>query len=327
MATGGFLLENMAIYALNPLHMLRFRRKVGYFPNVAQPTTYQEKIAWRKIFDRNPLFAVFTDKLATKDFLRERAPGLPVARTLWVGDRLTREAFDLLDDKTVLKANHGCDMSHYPGRERLTFDELRRLSDGWLRRTHGRNTWEHAYRGARKLLFIEELLVSPDRPLIDIGVRAMDGRPVSVWYYIFNKTPDQKIAYFTPQGERVPAFDALVKDKEILDPALERRQPVVDCVAWAALLSRGLDYARFDFLVVGDTVHGGEITLYSLSGLTDGRAPAQRLYSDLLSSAWDLRKSDFFARRHTRVIERYKRKLRIALDRRHDTMIPSAAEG
>jgi hypothetical protein len=315
MPAEGFFLENAAIYALNPWHVLRFRKKVGYFPNIAFPTTYLEKVAWRKLFDRNPLFHQFCDKLATKDYIGRLAPDLPVAKTLWTGDRLTREAWDLLGEDTVLKSNHGSNRNFFPGKEKLSFAELEARTKRWMRTTYGRKSAENAYRGARKMLFVEERLKSPDTPLVDIGVRAANGSSISVWYYIYNKTPAQKIGYFTPEGERIRAFDALVKPHEVLDAKDERREPILKCVEWAKRLSKGVDYARFDFLVAGEAIYGGEITLYSMAGLSNERSPAEKAYGALLSSSWDLRQSHFFRDRHGLLLERYRSRLLENLDR------------
>ncbi|TPI62141.1 hypothetical protein FJ420_24420 [Mesorhizobium sp. B3-1-3] len=48
--------------------------KLGYRPNPAAPTRYNELTLWRKIVDRNPRFVTPTDKLAAKAYYPRRLP-------------------------------------------------------------------------------------------------------------------------------------------------------------------------------------------------------------------------------------------------------------
>ena len=48
--------------AINVMYFRSFRR----LPNLRDPRTFNEKIAWRKLYQRNPLFPVFSDKVAVK---------------------------------------------------------------------------------------------------------------------------------------------------------------------------------------------------------------------------------------------------------------------
>ncbi|RVD31462.1 hypothetical protein EN742_34120, partial [Mesorhizobium sp. M4A.F.Ca.ET.020.02.1.1] len=71
--------------ARHPLLVTRFVRRLGYLPNPAAPTRYHERMLWRKIIDRNPLFVTLTDKLAAKDYIRRVCPQVQSPRTLWSG--------------------------------------------------------------------------------------------------------------------------------------------------------------------------------------------------------------------------------------------------
>lgn len=55
------------------------------------------------------------------------------------------------------------------------------------------------------------------------------------------------------------------------------------------MLSREVDFARFDFLCCGDDLYAGEITLFPASGMQELQEPAL----SLVLRAWDLRESWF----------------------------------
>ena len=48
--------------AVNLLYFRYFKK----LPNLKSPRTFNEKIAWRKLYQRNPAFSVFADKIAVK---------------------------------------------------------------------------------------------------------------------------------------------------------------------------------------------------------------------------------------------------------------------
>jgi hypothetical protein len=54
-----------------------------------------------------------------------------------------------------------------------------------------------------------------------------------------------------------------------------------------------VDYARFDFLVVGERLFAGEITVYPGGGLDNATKFAA--YNDALNPGWDLRQSWFLS--------------------------------
>jgi hypothetical protein len=75
-----FAVANAVLCAKNPGLVRHYRRRYRRFPNIANPQLYSERMLWRKTVDHNPQFIVFSDKLATKDFLRQRCPAHALGR-------------------------------------------------------------------------------------------------------------------------------------------------------------------------------------------------------------------------------------------------------
>ena len=106
-----FFVANRVFVSRNPMLVWYYREYFGRTPNIADPQRYSERMLWRKILDRNPQFVVFSDKLATKDYIKKRCPDLPVPGTLWVGDDASAIPDGLLAGDVYLKANHGCNFN------------------------------------------------------------------------------------------------------------------------------------------------------------------------------------------------------------------------
>lgn len=318
-----FFIVNALIYLRHPFLALRYRRRTGRFANVANPSDYRELIFWRKIFDRNPLFGVLCDKLACKDYIRSKTPDLPVAKTLWTGKRFDREAYRLFTEDTVLKANHGSNLNlAFDGRVR-DFDEVRRLTDKWMRKDHHRNNFQHAYGLFDKTLFLEESLRRPGREFVELHVRVSVGKAILLSAATAQKTEDESFSYFELDGARRDDLGAHL-ESDPLPPDFTLPDTFRDAIRFAEKLGEDIDYARYDFYCVGDDLYGGEITLYPAAGLATGASGAT---DAILSAHWDLRASYFFRTTGNALIEAYKRLLRDELDKRAAAHRPSAPAG
>ena len=90
-------------WAIQIMYFRNFHR----FANLRNPQTFNEKINWRKLHQRDPRFALFADKVAVKDEIAKLAGPEYVIPTLWVGKRPEDIPFDRLDPPYVIKINNG----------------------------------------------------------------------------------------------------------------------------------------------------------------------------------------------------------------------------
>jgi hypothetical protein len=88
--------------AINVMYFHHFRR----LPNLKHPRTFTEKIAWRKLYQHNPQFPIFSDKIAVKAQIAKLIGEQHLIETLWVGNNPEDIPFDGLKPPYVIKANH-----------------------------------------------------------------------------------------------------------------------------------------------------------------------------------------------------------------------------
>ena len=79
-----------------------FRR----FCNLKNPQTYNEKLNWLKLHDRNPLYTDLVDKYEVKRFVAKSIGNEFVIPTLGVWERFDEIDFDKLPNQFVLKCTH-----------------------------------------------------------------------------------------------------------------------------------------------------------------------------------------------------------------------------
>lgn len=287
-----FSLTNAWMYLTRPLFVLRYHRKLGRWPDLATPGRLSELVQWRKLFDRNPAFVTFSDKLATKDWIAARLPTLPIPETLWVGDRPEDIPRALLAPGHVIKTNNASGQNYLPHRGELSRAEVNQQFHGWLRASAGKRWlgWldhgqEWAYWSVPSRIFVERQ-VSADRPLVDISVRVLDGETLLLSCALDVKTEGKTVGYFWSDG-------TLVDDPEAstLPAGFALPPAFFEAVRTAATLGQGFDYLRVDFLTDGHTLFGGEITCYPASGFGTDDPFIQHVYwrwLDTLHLSWAL---------------------------------------
>lgn len=290
----------------------KYLRRMQRIPDVARPVLFSERMLWRKLFDRNPDFVTFADKLACKRWIAERVPDLPIPRVLWEGERPEDIPPDLIRPGVAIKANHGSGFNLLirdapPPREQVV-DTARR----WLASHWGRRRGEWSYAGVPRRVFVEDLVVPPPgETLYDVKMHAGGGEIGFCNVFTGTKAPAQRSGRYapdgTPLGEAVPGSAALPADMP-LPPGFHR------AVAFGRRLGGGMDYARLDFLVHGEQAFAGEITVFTAAGYRDfSPALAARI-----EPLWDLRRSWFLsegAGRGGRLMRAYAAALSRALSR------------
>lgn len=268
----------------HPLMLSRFRRRMGYWPDPAWPRTHNERVLWRKIFDRNPAFVTLTDKVAVKAVIAERCAELRQARLLWVGTGAAALPGELLAGGVMLKANNGCGANlavrgGVPGREAVA-RRMRR----WLTRGRRREEWAH-WPIVPTVLAEELLELGGNGVPTDIKVHVCAGEVAHLW--AVDKRSGASI--MLDAGGR--ASGAVATGHK---PALEWSERLGELAREAArlapVLASGLDYVRVDFLVTAGGPAAGELTVYPASGFDrwSDRAVAGRL-----ERLWDIRRSHF----------------------------------
>lgn len=252
---------------------------------------------WRKIFDRNPLFQVFCDKLATKEYISKTIPETKTPKTLWIGNKASDLPVDFFSKNVVLKSNHGSDFNYFIKCGNIDKAKLTTITNQWTNKVYGKRFYEWGYFDVTTKLFIEEMLdtVNPNG-LLDINVRCVDGVAILTSIIINNKTDNMKYSYFDAKGNRIKFDDynpIELPDNFTLPSCFDK------IIKTAEKLSKGIDYARYDFMWGGKDIYIGEITVYPSAGLTKASVNGATGFDETINEYWNLNKSWFLTSEQT----------------------------
>jgi hypothetical protein len=247
----------------------RMRNALGYTPNLKNPRTYNEKLGWRMLNDRNPLLPITTDKLAVRDYVAGKIGADFLVPILGAYERAADIPWDSLPNRFIVKATHGCDMNLIV-RDKSVADEreTRSTAASWLQRSHYAESREWAYRAIPHRIIIEELLVDEDGQLpVVFKFIVFHGRAELVRVHL-GRFGDHRVNFYDRQLTFLPMRQTFPTDPTYRPPG-----QVSGMLKIAEKLAEDFDYARIDLYLCQGQVRFGEITHYDGSAEQPFRPP------------------------------------------------------
>jgi len=279
-----------------------FARILGYMPNYAAPRSFSEKMQWRKLFDRNCLFPLLTDKLDVRDYVRARAPDLVFPEIYWSGGNPEAIPFDDLRPPFVIKPNN-LSGEIILVREKSDLDriEILRVTRKWMRsRSHGWISGEWAYSRVPSRILVEQFLSIEDElaPPPDFKIFVFHG---VVEFILFSQGRhsgrDRRRGLYTRDWQPVPVDRLSGKGLVTLQGGAPRPGRLADLIAAAEAIAADLDHLRVDLYLVGDKIYFGETTVYAYSGRvtwspknSNTDPPPSRFVGEDFGASWTLPK-------------------------------------
>gem|GEM_PF-489712 len=273
--------------------VLAFVLKVRRFPRLCPPVDHHDRFFWRKLFDHNPLFQVYCNKLACKEWVRQKCPDLAIPDTLWQGNSVNEMPADLLAEGIIIKANNGSGFNIRIEKQPVDRHNVERNFARWLSKPYGQKNAEWGYRHVPRLAYVEKLITSRDGAApVQMNVYTVMGEPRLIICIVGWKGEYRRAGYFDLEGSRIPL------QPSDLDPLPARWQPpagICKLAGFARVLAAGSDQIRCDFMGVGKQVWFSEMTVYPLSGLE----PVEPDEDKVVYGGWDIAQSWFLQNDHS----------------------------
>jgi hypothetical protein len=262
------------------LDHIRFHRSL---PNLKNPRTLSEKIAWRKLYEHDPRMPALVDKIASKEQMAARFGEEFVIPTLATFSSEREIDFATLKYPCVIKANHGSSMNLFlkerPEDEGKVRDKLRRF----LGFNYHAVREEWAYSEVEPRLLVEPFIDGGEHGLVDYKIHTFHGRA-----YAIEIVTDRYTAHYGAMFDRdwneIPCLFGAVKAPY----PIPRPAQLDQMIDHAEEIGRDFSYVRVDFYEVKGRAIFGEITFYPGGGL-DVVEPQE--YDEIFGNQWVLRVS------------------------------------
>mgnify|MGYP000896560242 CR=1 FL=1 len=243
---------------------LIYRFSMGEKLNLENPQTFNEKLQWLKLYDRNPLYTDLVDKYRVREFVKDRTGGgqhlIPL---LGVWDKVEDIDFEKLPSQFVLKCNH--DSGGWiicKDKKKLDISKARTFLKKRLARNFFWNAREWPYKNVRKKIIAEQYMVDESgTELKDYKFFCFNGKCKAI-FIATDRGVDTRFDFFDESFNHLPFTNGHPNaDKQIQRPAT-----LSEMICIAELLSAGIPQVRVDLYDVFGHIYFGEMTFFHWGG-------------------------------------------------------------
>ena len=234
------------------------------FPDLDNPTTYNEKLQWLKLNDFHEEYALLVDKYEAKEIVRKRIGDNYIIPTLGVYDNFDEINFDLLPNQFVLKTTHdsgGVVVCH--DKKKFNKNSACKKLEKSLRRNYFYEHREYPYKNIKPRIIAEQYMVDESgTELKDYKFFCFDGVP-RMLLIVSGRGKDQRQDFYDMDFNLLPVYR-----KEHPNSGIARMKPFSfeKMKDLAKQLSSGIPHVRVELYDIQGDVYFGELTFYSGSG-------------------------------------------------------------
>lgn len=241
-----------------------FRYHMGRFPDLDNPTTFNEKLQWLRLNYRPKQLIQLVDKFAVREFVQERVGESVLIPVYDVYNSIEEISLDRLPDSFVLKPTHGSGWISIC-RDKANYDWARHRArlKRWMKRNYYYHHREWAYRFVPRRIICEKLLLDESGEVPnDFKFFCFNGEPEFVQVDVDRFHNHSRDIYDLNWNRlnvsyRYPQSSASVPVPPMLG----------EMVKIARKLAAGFPFCRVDLYTVSDDIFFGELTFLPENGI------------------------------------------------------------
>lgn len=247
-----------------PYLSLLFKRRLGYKMDWKNPQSFNQKLQWMKIYDRNPLYSKYADKVAVRDFVAATIGEQYLIPCLGVYDKAEDIDYDALPNRFVLKCNHGAKYNVIcKDKSKLDIPVVNATINKWLKDEFWRTKREYHYKIIKPRVLCEQYMEDMKTgSLNDYKVFVIAGEP-----YMIQVDIDR----FCEHKRNIYDANWNLLDVEISfpkGPPVPRPKALDEMLLCARKLAAGFEEVRVDFYIINEKLYFGEMTFFSGAGFS-----------------------------------------------------------
>lgn len=261
-----------------------YKEHMGKNLNLDNPKTFNEKLQWLKLNNRNTMYTKLVDKYEVREYVSKVIGSNYLIPLLGVFDSCEEIDFDKLPNQFVLKLTHDsgtviiCKDKTKLNRKQT----ISKLKKG-LKRKYFYLYREWPYKNVKPRIIAEKYMKDNNSSeLNDYKFYCFNGEP-KMMFIITERGNDPKINFFDMDFNEINLQQGFKKGEK----KLEKPKKFDEMIKLARKLSYGIPHVRVDFYIINGKVYFGELTFFDSAGL-EKFEPEK--YDEILGSYIDLNK-------------------------------------
>ena len=242
-----------------------FFARLGYELNLDNPRTFNEKLQWLKLYDRDDEYTFLVDKYEAKKIVANKIGYEYVIPTIGVWDYPEEIEFNNLPSQFVLKCSHNSGTGMYicTNKEKINLKKVRAGLTRGIKEDYYLKGREWPYKNVKRRILAEKFMVDESGvELKDYKIFCFNGEPCYIQVDFGRFTKHERNLYSTDWNYM--GFASLYPtNPEYIIPKPVCLDEMLDI---SKTLSKGIPFMRVDLYVIGKHIYFGEMTLYHGSG-------------------------------------------------------------
>ena len=239
-----------------------YKKRMGKELDLKNPTTYNEKLNWLKLYDRCPEYTMMVDKYAVRDFVKKTIGEKYLIPLIGSWNSVEEIEFNELPDKFVLKCNHDNGVIICKNKSILDIEKVKEDLTYHLSRDYYKKAREWPYKNVRRKIICEKYMEDlNEKELTDYKFFCFGGEP-KVVCIIKARSSEPTIDFFDMDFNHLTLKDKFPNANKKID----KPEGFSEMVGIAKKLSSGIPHVRIDLYYINGEVYFGEITFYDDAG-------------------------------------------------------------
>lgn len=242
-----------------------FKAMMGHPLNLKNPKTFNEKLQWLKLYDRNPEYTNMVDKYKVRDYISEKIGEEYLIPLLGVWNNPDDIDFDLLPNQFVLKCNHNSGRV-YICKDKEIFDisKVKKELKKDLKIDYYLPGREWPYKNVPRKIICEKYLQQETlEDLIDYKFYCFNGRVKLVGIYSGRNSQHGTVVDYFDEDYNWVDINWGYKHTE---PRPKKPEKFSEMIRLSEILSKNIPHLRVDLYYTNNKIYFGELTFFDGSG-------------------------------------------------------------
>jgi hypothetical protein len=238
--------------------------QMGKKLNLKNPQTFNEKLQWLKLYDRNPDYSNLVDKYAVRDYVKNLIGEEHLIPLIGVYDNFDEIDFNKLPNQFVLKCTHDSGgIVICTDKSKFNISLARNKINKRLKRDFFYFAREWPYKNVKPRIICEKYMVDDSgTQLKDYKIFCFNGIPKLIEVDFDRFTGHKRNIYDTEWNYLPVSIHYPTKP----DVVIKKPNKLNEMLKLASVLAKDYLHVRTDFYSINDKVYFGEITFYHEAG-------------------------------------------------------------
>lgn len=259
---------------------IEYRMKIGKRLNLDTPITFNEKLQWLKLNDRNPLYTKMADKYEVREYIKQKIGEKYLVPLYGMWETVDEISFNTLPKEFVLKCTHDSgSLVLCQDKDKLDIIMVKKELENRLKKNSFWYGREWVYKDIKPRVIAEKYLKDEKNPYLPVyKFFCFNGEPKIIQSIQNDKQENETIDYFDIEWNLLNIKQRFPNSKE----PFMKPSKLDEMLEIARKLSQNLIFLRVDLYLINENIFFSENTFYPDAG-----------YSIFEPEEWDRKLGDW----------------------------------